>query len=123
MFIHLLAQDRNSRQLLGLVVQEEGVKQIQNSDRKQDVVNPIVEIPFAKHFCYLYKHPRRAAQLLHLGCVLLTKLNGSFILSRRVKCCGDGLLLLLLNLRLFRLLRLLRLAGLTRLARFQEALF
>jgi len=39
--------------LLGLVVQEKGVKQIQNSDSKQDVVNPIVEIPFAKHFCYL----------------------------------------------------------------------
>jgi len=36
-------------------VQEERVKQIHNSDTKQDVVNPIVEIPFAKHFCYLYK--------------------------------------------------------------------
>ncbi|WP_460203374.1 hypothetical protein [Scytonema sp. NUACC21] len=36
------------------MVQKERVKQIQNSNRKQDVANPIVEIPFAKHFCYLY---------------------------------------------------------------------
>ena len=40
---------------LGLVVQEEGVKQIQNSGNKQDVVNIIVEIPFLKHLCYLQK--------------------------------------------------------------------
>ena len=40
---------------LRLVVQEKGVKQIQNSGNKQDVVNIIVEIPFLKHLCYLQK--------------------------------------------------------------------
>jgi len=46
-------------------VQEEGVKQIRNSNSKQNVANPIVDIPFAKHFCYLYK------QTLNFFCAVM----------------------------------------------------
>ncbi len=33
-------------------MQEEGVKQIQNSHNKHDMINIIVAIPVPKHFCY-----------------------------------------------------------------------